>query len=419
MVTVTVIGLGFVGLTTALGLAEIGHRVYGYETNAIKMKYLMNGNIDIFEPHLEQKLRQHLGKTFHLNEEFKKMISTSDCIFICVGSPCKDNGEVDLQQVKDAVIQVLDALPCDKKHRTLVVKSTVPPGTCSTVISPLIEAKGFNGSYIGLASNPEFLREGMCWADFMNPSRIVIGSADTKDAELLKQIYEPIKAPVHLLSTSGAEFSKYLSNVMLATMISFSNEMAYAAKCFGDVDIVKSFEALHDDYMLKNSGISSYIYPGCGYGGYCLPKDIKAFTKALSMVGYNSTLLETVSNINDSVIGRLCDEICDSIDVSKTIGILGLAFKPGTDDVRETASYYIMKTLIARGYLNILAYDPVALEKFIDSYPELDISYASEVETIVNYSDVIVVATAWDEFKTLDFKNKKVVDGRYIIKKRR
>lgn len=417
MVTITVIGLGFVGLTTALGLAELGHNVYGYDANSDKMHRFSMGNIDVCEPYLEQKLKQHLNNSFVLCDNLYEMVVSSDCFFICVGSPCKETGEADLQQVKDATSQILDKVPRDGKHRTLVIKSTVPPGTCSNIIRPMLEEHNFNSDTIGLASNPEFLREGVCWNDFINPGRIIVGSDDSRSITLLKQIYAPLNVPIYSLSTSGAEFSKYLSNVLLATLISFSNEMAYAAKCFGNIDIVSAFESLHDDHRLKNSGISSYIYPGCGYGGYCLPKDIRAFTAALNKAGYQSTLLETVTEINNNVIKRICDEICKSIDGTNTIGVLGLAFKPETDDVREAAAYYIIKTLINNGFSNIVAYDPVAIGKFKEHYPELSIEYASDASRIINYADVIVITTAWDEFKKLDFKNKRIVDGRYIIKK--
>lgn len=418
MVVVTVIGLGFVGLTTALGFAELGNKVYGYDINKSRMKALKNGHIEILEPFLEEKLKEHSNKRFYLSENMSEMMTMSDCIFICVGSPCNEDGSVDLSQVKTAIQSCLENIPSDGKYRTLVIKSTVPPGTCSRELMPLVMEKIPARDMLGLASNPEFLREGKCWEDFMSPSRVVLGSSDSKAIELLKELYKPLKVPMHCLSTNGAEFSKYLSNVMLATMISFSNELAYAAKCFGDIDIVKTFEALHDDFRLRNAGIASYIYPGCGYGGYCLPKDIQAFTTALGTVGYNSVMLQSVININNSVIERLCDEICEAAADDEVIGVLGLAFKPETDDVRDTASYHIIKSLIERGYSTVGVYDPAAMATFKSRYPELRVIYYNSAETLVDNSDVLVVATAWKEFAELDYKGKKIIDGRYIIKEK-
>lgn len=416
MVVVTVIGLGFVGLTTALGFAELENTVYGYDINERRMKALKNGHIDIYEPFLEEKLKEHSNKRFYLSENMSEMMTMSDCVFICVGSPCNEDGSVDLSQVKAAMQNCLESIPSDGKYRTLVIKSTVPPGTCSKELLPLIRDKISGTDRLGLASNPEFLREGKCWEDFMSPSRVILGSSDSKAIEILKELYYPLKAPIYCLSTNGAEFSKYLSNVMLATMISFSNELAYAAKCFGDIDIVKAFEALHDDFRLRNAGVASYIYPGCGYGGYCLPKDIQAFTTALATVGYNSVMLQSVININNSVIERLCDEISEVATDEEAIGILGLAFKPETNDVRDTASYFIIRNLIKRGYLKVGVYDPSAMHTFKSRYPELKVIYYNSAELLVDNSDVLIVATAWKEFADLDYKGKKVIDGRYIIK---
>lgn len=416
MAIISVIGLGFVGLTTALGMAELGHRVYGYDENQEKLKALRGGKIHFAEPCLESKLRQHKDQFFFLDCQMDEMISNSDCVFICVGSPCQEDGQVDLTQVTDALNHCLNYNPHDGRHRTYVIKSTVPPGTCKNVVKPMIRGRGFKDEEIGVASNPEFLREGKCWNDFMNPGRVVIGSDDMMSINLLRQIYLPLKAPIHCMSSNGAEFSKYLSNVMLATLISFSNELAYAAKCFGDIDVIETFETLHDDERLKGSGIASYLYPGCGYGGYCLPKDVQAFMSALMSTGYRSNLLDSVIAINSEVKQRFCDEISEIADPSMVIGVLGLAFKAETDDVRDTPAYHVIKGLQERGYASIVAYDPLAEESFKKSYPELKVEYFNTAEKLIDRSDIVVITTAWEQFKELDYKNKKVIDGRYMMK---
>jgi UDPglucose 6-dehydrogenase len=416
VVDITVIGLGFVGLTTALGFAELGNRVFGYDTSNKKLQELNSQHTKFAEPYFDAKLKQHLNRMLFIGSNIKEMVCNSECIFVCVGSPCLDNGEVDLGQVIDAVRMCTGCILHDNKHRTIAIKSTVPPGTCKDILMPIIQAEGYSDDEISIASNPEFLREGFCWEDFIHPSRIVFGSDNSESLQVLNTIYAPLDAPIHILSLNGSEFSKYLSNVMLVTVISFSNELAYAAKRFGDVDVIKAFDTLHNDSRLKKSGIASYFYPGCGYGGYCLPKDIQAFSAALRTKGYRSDLLESVISVNASVINRLCDEAVTGECHSKSIGVLGLAFKPGTDDVRETASSYIIRELQKRGFDSIVVYDPLAIESFKALYPDLIIEYAYSAKELLKQADIIIIATAWDEFITLNYLGKKVVDGRYMLR---
>lgn len=412
---VTVIGLGFVGVTTALGFSELGNTVYGFDRDPRRIQNLCEKKIDFVEPHLTEMLELHLNKRFFINEDISSAVSKSTCLFICVGSPCLPDGSADLSQVEVAVESCLGNIPKDGVHRTIVIKSTVPPGTCDSIIEPLIRKHGYTDDEVSAASNPEFLREGFCWDDFINPSRVVIGTSNTASLQDIQSLYSPLTAPVHSVSSCCAEFSKYLSNMMLASMISFSNELAYAAKVFGNIDIVSAFKTLHDDIRLTTGSISSYLYPGCGYGGYCLPKDIKAFSSALGAHGYNSDFLDAVISINDRVVDQICDEAMMTIGQAETVGILGLAFKPGTNDVRESASARIIAGLLARGYTSIMAYDPMAIDSFRKNYPTLEVEFAETSQKLLEQSTAVIIATAWDEFKQLDYSDKKLIDGRYII----
>lgn len=415
---VTVIGLGFVGLTTSLGLSELGYSVYGFDANSERLNSLKNKKLDFVEPDLEDLLCKHYNNSFFLDRSLAEAIQKSTFIFVCVGSPCNQDGSVDLSQVIEAVNQCLEYVPKDGIHRTIVIKSTVPPGTCKDVVEPLVRNCGYCDKELSVASNPEFLREGSCWNDFMKPGRIVIGTDNQDSLNGLKTMYFSLDAPVHCVSPSCAEFSKYLSNAMLASMISFANELAYAAKIFGNIDVISAFETLRNDERLKNSGIASYLYPGCGYGGYCLPKDISAFTSALSQHGYNSDFLNAVISVNDRVADRFCDEVAAAADVAETIGILGLAFKPGTDDVRDTAAARLIRGLQKKGYTSIVAYDPLALMTFQKYYSDLNVIYVKTSSEVLEQAKTIVIATAWDEFRFLDYTGKNLIDGRYMIKGR-
>ena len=415
---VTVIGLGFVGLTTSLGLSELGYPVYGFDANSERLNSLKNKKLDFAEPDLEDQLCKHYNNSFFLDRSLAEAIQKSSFIFVCVGSPCNQDGSVDLRQVIEAVIQCLKCVPKDGIHRTIVIKSTVPPGTCKDVVEPMVRNCGYCDKELSVASNPEFLREGSCWNDFMKPGRIVIGADNQDSLNGLKTLYSSLDAPVHCVSLICAEFSKYLSNVMLASMISFANELAHAAKMFGNIDVISAFETLRNDARLKNSGIASYLYPGCGYGGYCLPKDISAFTAALNQRGYNSDFLNAVISVNDRVADRFCDEVAAVADVTETIGILGLAFKPGTDDVRDTAAARLIRGLQKKGYTSIVAYDPLALMTFQKYYSDLNVIYVKTSSEVLEQAKTIVIATAWDEFRFLDYTGKNLIDGRYMIEER-
>lgn len=412
---VTVFGLGFVGLTTALGFADSGIKVYGVEVNVERVDTLNSGKLPFFEPGLDDALIRNLNKNFIITDDLDSAISESDCVYYCVGTPYGDGGQADLTYLFSAIDSTLDAIN-DDKFRVLVTKSTIPPTTTSEKIIPYIEDKNFKvGSQIGVANNPEFLREGHCWDDFINADRIVLGVSDEKSEEILKELYSSFTCPIFAVSLNTGEFIKYLSNTLLATLISYSNEMSIIADTLGGIDVAEAFRILHMDKRWNNCNMTSYVYPGCGYGGYCLPKDTNAIYALTESKGFDAQILKNVINTNDNISNFIVDRITKNISKEDKIGVLGLSFKPGSDDVRDTAAARIIKELLARGYSNIIAYDPLAIEEFKKFY-DLNIYYLNSKEEIIDLADEIIILTAWDEFKDLkELTDKPIIDCRYML----
>lgn len=415
---ITVLGLGFVGLTTGLGFAKKGFKTFGFDIDANRLNQLKRYEIPFFEPHLEDIIKETLGKKFFLDVDFETAIKQSEAIFICVGTPGKADGSADLTFLFKAIDQILDV--STPNYQVIVTKSTVPPSTVSKKVIPYVKQSLENkpGRNVGFASNPEFLREGYCWEDFIEPDRIVIGLDNDKSRQVLDKIYQPFNAPIHYVSYNSAEFIKYLSNTLLSTLVSFSNEMSILAGFIGDIDIPKAFRILHEDkrWYGNPAAMSKYVYPGCGYGGYCLPKDTSALASIARDYGFHTPILTANLEINQQIKHYIADRISESIKPSETIGILGLSFKPNSDDVRITPTKDIIELLFQKDYKSIFAYDPESNKEFKKYYPELPLKYCNSLEDIVNESDNLIILTGWKEF--IDNKNlimkKRVFDYRYI-----
>lgn len=417
---ITIFGQGFVGLTTALGFCEYGHTVYGVEINAQRLATIKDGKLPFLEPGLDEALTRHLGKRFFpiAADEVGKAVAQSDSIYYCVGTPYGKNGEADLKYLYGAIDMTLDHIG-DGKYRVLVTKSTIPPSTTESKVIPYIEAKGKKvGTDLGVANNPEFLREGHCWDDFMDADRIVLGVSDKKSEEILRGIYATVKAPVFCVSLNTGEFIKYLSNTLLATLISYSNEMSVAADAIGNIDVAQAFRILHMDKRWGGAPMASYAYPGCGYGGYCLPKDTNAFYAMAKNAGFDGQILKNVISVNDQMPQFIAKRIDKALGGNKetAIGVLGLSFKPGSDDVRDTPSNKIIRELMGMGYTKIMGYDPVATEEFKAMYGDLDIDYCDDYPTILAKADSFIITTAWPEFRDIHSRTDKVVvDCRYML----
>lgn len=417
---VTVFGLGFVGLTTALGFAHLGYKVYGVDVDEKRKQTLREGKLPFFEPHMDEVLNEHLNQNFFVTDDVEEAVANSDFLFFCVGTPYGKNGSADLTYLFSALDTAIDAMK-DERFRVVVTKSTIPPSTTSEKIWPYVQAKGEKAKYIGVANNPEFLREGHCWEDFIHADRIVLGCNDEKSKEMLTKLYEPMQVPIKCVTHNTGEFIKYLSNTLLATMISYSNEMAQVADTIGDIETAEAFRILHMDRRWGGCNMTSYVYPGCGYGGYCLPKDTNALLAQAKEKGYEPAILREVITVNDTIAERIAERIIraipeDTVEETPHIGILGLSFKPGSDDVRDTPAARIIRQLNAKGYTNILAYDPVAAEEFARVYPDINLTICDTKEEVYEGADVLAIVTAWEDFRDVKEATKNpVVDCRYML----
>ncbi|WP_102346533.1 UDP-glucose dehydrogenase family protein [Bacillus sp. Marseille-P3661] len=415
---VTVIGLGFVGLTTALGFCSKGFKVFGYDYDSSKTDLINKGKVPFFEPYLEEVLNKNLNSNFYIVKDLADAIKESDVVFICVGTPCKADGSADFKYIYSALEASLKEMK-KKDYKVIVIKSTVPPSSTEEKIKPFIHSLGFEvGKDVGLANNPEFLREGYAWEDFVKPDRIVIGQSDSRSGSIVENYYKPFQSPIYKVSLNTAEYIKYLSNTLLSTLISFSNEQSLIANSIGDIDIKKSFEVLHMDkrWNGRPAGMSKYIYPGCGFGGYCLPKDTLALYTLSKQKGYTPNLFKNVLDINQQIKSFVVQKVCDTVQPSETIGILGLSFKPNSDDVRDTPANDIIKKLLVNGYTNIIAYDPLAIDSFKKEY-NYPIHYAPSTSELIDLADHIIILTAWKEFienKEI-LTRKNIYDFRYIF----
>ncbi len=416
---ITVVGLGFVGLTTALGFAEKGNKVVGIEINSERRETIKAGIVPFYEKGLKKPLKDNIGNRLIVNEDYKS-VKDSEYVFFCVGTPAKETGEADLAYLFLAIDNCLVEVGKNKKEPPVfVIKSTVPPSTTFGKVAEYIEKKGFEiGKDIYLANNPEFLREGYCWEDFMYPGRIVVGDEEEHTGREMEKLYKSFNAPIHIVSGNTAEFIKYLSNSMLACMISFSNEMAEIAEKIGNIHISEAFHILHEDERWNNAPMTSYLYPGCGYGGYCLPKDTVALSNIAKAYDVKTDLLDSVIERNNLMPRSIANRIATHVNKDQTIGILGLSFKPGSDDVRACASAKVINNLIEMGYEKFTAFDPVANEIFEETYKlGRYITYKSSIKDVIDSANVTVILTGWEEFKTL--KNIQdgivILDYRYIL----
>lgn len=412
---VTVFGLGFVGLTTALGFAHLGYQVYGIDTNPERMEHLGRGELPFLEPEMDAVLREHLGKNFFLTEDPKDAIAQSEYVFYCVGTPYGKDGAADLTYLFQAIDATIEAIQ-DTKVRILVTKSTIPPGTTAEQIVPYVQKKGPVSRQLAIANNPEFLREGKCWEDFLHADRIVLGCSDAVSGEMLQKLYAPMGIPMFCVSPTTGEFIKYLSNTLLATLISYSNEMAEAADAFGDIDVAKAFRILHMDKRWGGCQMTSYVYPGCGYGGYCLPKDTCALHAQGVAKGYEAKILGQVISVNQKRSSVMANKITKAVTKDCTIGILGLSFKPDSDDVRDTPAARLIELLQEQGYRKLWAYDPAAMGAFADQYPHLKVRMAESAGQVCREADAIAILTAWEEFREcVSGLTKPIIDCRYML----
>jgi UDPglucose 6-dehydrogenase len=412
MKRIAMIGTGYVGLVSGTCLANMGNKVICCDNDEGKIKMLKEGKIPIYEKGLEELVRQNIHmKRLSFTTSIEEAVRESLVIFIAVGTPPKENGEADLSYVEAVAKGIGRAMD---GYRIIVEKSTVPVKT-GEWIKRTINAANLHGVPFDVVSNPEFLREGSAVEDFMDPDRIVIGVESERAKRVMCEIYEGIGAPIIITDIESAEIIKHASNSFLAMKISFINAISTICEKVGaDIEVVS-----------KGMGLDSRIGPdflraGCGYGGFCFPKDLLAFIRIAKDAGYDFRLLKEVQRINREqkmAVVRKVRELLWTLK-NKTIGVLGLSFKPNTDDMREAPSIDIIRALKREG-AKIKAYDPVAMEKAKAILK--DITYCDGPYEVAEGSECIVLITEWPEFEKLDLLKIKelmeypnFVDGRNL-----
>ena len=410
---ISIIGSGYVGLITGMGFVKLGNEVIFVDVDDKKIEMINNAQPPIYEKGLEELMIAFKGK-YHATKDYRRAILSSNVTFIAVGTPSKEDGSIDLKYVEAASKAIGEALKDKKEYHVVVIKSTVLPGTTENIVRPIIEKHSRKRAFkdFGLAMNPEFLREGIALRDFLNPDRIVIGVQDERTKEVLKELYAPIDAPKLFTDIKTAEMIKYASNAFLATKISFANEIGNICKKLG-IDSWKVFEGVGLDHR-----ISPYFFKtGIGWGGSCFPKDTRALIRKAEELGEDPIILKAIVEVNDRQPLKMIELLKKHVpDLrGKKVGVLGLAFKPNTDDVRETRAYVVVKELLEEG-AKIIAYDPKAIENFKRSYPDVGekIEYAKSPEDVLNSTNVILIVTEWPQFEELDYSSKIVVDGRRV-----
>ena len=409
---ITVAGAGYVGLVTAACFAELGNYVICVDIDETKIKKLNEGIIPIYEPGLDEfVVRNSRDGKLVFTTDLKKAIKESEIIFICVGTPPKDNGEADLSYVENVARTIADVMD---SYKLVVDKSTVPVHTGEKVAKS-IRSYNVHKVDFDVVSNPEFLREGSAVNDFMHPDRIVVGCETDKARQIMEKLYAPLKSQILFTDIKSAEIIKHASNSFLATKISFINAIANICELAG-ADVEKVAEGMGLDRRIGKA----FLNAGIGYGGFCFPKDAEAFIMIAEKLGYDFKLLKATQEINSFQKEHFVKKIEKALWVvkNKTIGVLGLAFKPNTDDMRFAPSVDIIGALQKEGAI-IKAYDPEAGEKARQMLK--DVTYCSNPYDAAKDSDALLILTEWNEFKELDMKKIKslmkhhlIIDGRNI-----
>ncbi len=405
---ISIIGCGYVGTVTGVCFADFGHDIVFYDIDKKKLDLLSRGESPIYEPSLDDLIRknsQHLTTTSDLTAA----VRDTDITFICVGTPSRDDGSIDLAYVLSAGATIGQALQETPDFHPVIVKSTVFPGSTEGPVRSVIEQASGKQAFVdfGLGSNPEFLREGNAVHDFCVPDRIVLGAKDARTMRALGDLYASFTCPKIETSIRTAEMIKYTSNAFLATKISFANEIGNLAKKLG-IDSEEVFSGVGLDNRIG----PAFFRTGIGFGGSCFPKDVRALIAGAGDHGEDLQVLHAALQVNEDQPLKLVRLLQAHIpDLrGRRIGVLGLAFKPNTDDVRESRAIPIIRALLDAG-AEVIAYDPLAMENFAALFPEIE--YASSAE-IVLAADAVLITTEWEEFEHLNYSGKTVIDGRRI-----
>jgi len=419
---ITVIGTGYVGLVSGACLADVGNDVVCLDVDEAKIGLLKAGGIPIFEPGLEDMVKKNVSAgRLNFTTNIKDAVNHGVLQIIAVGTPPAEDGSADLQYVLSAARSVGRYMT---DYKVVIDKSTVPVGTADKVHAAILEEIATRGSQTSysVVSNPEFLKEGAAIEDFLKPERIVVGTEDPRAIELMRELYAPFQRnheKLIIMDVKSAELTKYAANAMLATRISFMNELGNLSEKIGaDIEMVR--RGIGSDIRI---GLH-FLYPGVGYGGSCFPKDLQALIRTAEEAGQELKILKAVEDVNKNQKGVLSAKIAKRLGddlTGKTIAIWGLAFKPNTDDMRDAPSRVLIADLVNRG-ARIQAYDPVCIGEarrlFVD---DPQISYANKPMDALNNADVLAIVTEWKEFRSPDFaeiksklKTPAIFDGRNL-----
>ena len=413
MRNITVVGAGYVGLVTGTCFADLGNKVCCLDVDRAKIKTLQEGGVPIYEPGLHEMVsRNAQARRLSFTADYPEALADAEFVFVAVGTPEGVDGEADLQYVEAAA----RATACAMDHPMIIInKSTVPVGT-GDWMADIISANQPQPIEFAVVSNPEFLREGAAIVDFMNPDRVVLGSLDREAADKVAQVYLGLRAPIIITDLRTAEMIKYASNAFLATRVSFINEIANICEQLG-ADVKEVAIGMGYDKRIGHH----FLDAGIGYGGSCFPKDVKALAHMASTHGTHPQLLKSVMDINQhqrqQVIMKLRDVLGSRLR-GKTVGLLGLAFKPNTDDIREASALEVARLLLKEG-VHVKGYDPVAMPNTAEQLPTLRL--AEDAYALATDCDALVVCTEWNEFKHLDMGRVRdlmrqpfLVDGRNL-----
>ena len=419
---ISIFGTGYVGLVTGACLAEVGHQIYCVDVDKNKIDLLNAGKIPIYESGLKDLVSRNLsGKRIHFSTDSGAAIKHAKILMIAVGTPTDEDGSADLAHVMTVAKKIAEKM---EDSKIIVTKSTVPVGTAHMVKTIVEKTLAKRGKKIDfqVASNPEFLKEGNAVNDFMKPDRIILGCDDEHTEKTLKSIYAPFNRSHDRCITmdiKSAELAKYASNAMLATKISFMNELAQIAERI-DADIEQVRDGIGSDSRIGYS----FIYPGIGFGGSCFPKDIRALSGMAKAHGYDAKILNAVGKVNEAQKKTIMDKILFHFEGNikgRVFGLWGLSFKPKTDDIREAPSIVLVDSLIKQG-AKIKVYDPVAMENFKKLYSDQsNLIFCSHRNQALEGSDALIVATEWKAFWSPDFsvmqellKSPVIFDGRNL-----
>lgn len=409
---ISIVGSGYVGIVSGIGFAELGNEVVFVDVDNQRIDTINAGKPPIYEKELNRLMERNKERYYAISD-YKQAIEDTETTFICVGTPSREDGSMDLVYVKSASEQIGEAIRDKNDFHVVIMKSTVVPGTTDEVVKPIIEQESGKRAFdwFGLAMNPEFLREGNAVYDFFNPDRLVLGAGDERTEKMLQQLYADFNCEKLITDIKTAEMIKYVSNSFLAAKISFANEVGNICKKLG-IDTYEVFKGVGLDHRIN----PSFFRAGLGYGGSCFPKDVKALVYRAKELGEEPRIMDAVIGLNEKQPVKLVELLKKHVPELKgrKIGVLGLAFKPDTDDIRESRAIPVVRALLDEG-ANVVAYDPKAMEEFSKLFPAVE--YAG-VEEVLN-CDVVLIVTEWDEFESLDYTDKIVIDGRKVEKARK